>query len=238
VLNGAAGRGDKRRPHGAEMITIRYADLPEGLHAQAERRGRRTVIYLRPGLTAEQRRRGLRRARQSARMGYGPRLPAVGVAQAVARDVVRETAGNLAAALRRHPLGSIALAVGLAAMVSCYTLFVTGSLRLVLNSGPVPAVPRVPHPAVAPRYAGPGPARRAAGPAPGTPGRPEHRAAGGIRRTDAPSPRASRTRPSKATPGKPPGTPAPSRSGAPSPSPSPGPGGLCLTVGPLGVCLP
>jgi hypothetical protein len=105
------------------MITIRYADLPEGLHAQAERRGRRTVIYLRPGLTADERRRGLRRARQSARMGYGPRLPAVGVAQAVARNVIRDTAGNLGAALRRHPLGFMALAVGLAAVVACYTLF-------------------------------------------------------------------------------------------------------------------
>ena len=60
------------------MITIRYADLPEGLHARAEARGRRTVIYLRPGLTAEQRRLSLRRARQSARMGYGPRLPGRG----------------------------------------------------------------------------------------------------------------------------------------------------------------
>ena len=111
---------------GQGMITIRYADLPEGLHAQAERQGRRTVIYLRPGLTAEQRRRGLRRARQSARMGYGPGLPALGVAQAVARDVIRETAGNLGAVLRRHPLGSILLVAGLATMISCYALFATG----------------------------------------------------------------------------------------------------------------
>jgi hypothetical protein len=108
------------------MITIRYADLPEGLHAQAERQGRRTVIYLRPGLTAEQRRRGLRRARQSARMGYGPRLPALGVAQAIARNGIRETAGNLGAVLRRHPLGSVLLAAGFAAMLSCYALLFTG----------------------------------------------------------------------------------------------------------------
>ena len=37
---------------GADMITIRYADLPEGLHHRAEQHGRRRVIYLRPGLTA------------------------------------------------------------------------------------------------------------------------------------------------------------------------------------------
>ena len=76
------------------MITIRYADLPEGLHAQAEAHGRRTVIYLRPGLTAEQRRLSLRRARQSARMGYGPRLPGPAVALAVARHVSRRDAAE------------------------------------------------------------------------------------------------------------------------------------------------
>jgi hypothetical protein len=106
------------------MITIRYADLPEGLHAQAERRGRRTVIYLRPGLTPEQRRRGLRRARQSARMGHGPQLSAAGVALAVVVDAIRETLGNMGAVLRRHPFGAMLLVAGLAMVVACYTLLV------------------------------------------------------------------------------------------------------------------
>jgi hypothetical protein len=129
------------------MITIRYADLPEGLHAQAEQRGRRTVIYLRPGLTAEQRRLVLRRARQSARMGYGPRLSAAGVAQAVARDSIRGTLRTVGAVLRRHPVGSIILAAGLAAVVSSYALFVTGSIKLVLHTSPAPALSEGPHPA-------------------------------------------------------------------------------------------
>lgn len=153
------------------MITIRYADLPEGLHAQAERQGRRTVIYLRPGLTAEQRRLGLRRARQSARMGYGPRLPAAGVVQAVARDSIRGTLGTVGAVLRRHPLGSILLAAGLAAVVSSYALFVTGSIRLVLHTSPGHAASAGPHPAAAHPRANPGPGPGGY-PAPAPPGSP------------------------------------------------------------------
>jgi hypothetical protein len=136
------------------MITIRYADLPEGFTAQAEQRGRRRVIYLRPGLTAEQRRLVLRRARQSARMGYGPRLPAAGVAQAVARDSIRGTLGTMGAVLRRHPVGSIVLAAGLAAVVSSYALFVTGSIRLALYTSPPLALSEGP-PAVAQLPSGP-----------------------------------------------------------------------------------
>jgi hypothetical protein len=113
-----AGAGGIRT--GADMITIRYAALPEGLHARAEARGRRTVIYLRPGLTAEQRRLSLRRARQSARMGYGPRLPAPGVALAVARHVAGGTLRDLAAAVRRHPIGFLLLSAGFAALVTWY----------------------------------------------------------------------------------------------------------------------
>src|SRR5581483_11873003 len=100
-----------------ELITIRYANLPEGSHAQAVARGKRTVIYLRPGLTPEQRRDSLRRARQSARMGHGPRLPASGVALALAGDTVRVTLRNLAAAVRGHPLGSLLLAAGVTGVV-------------------------------------------------------------------------------------------------------------------------
>jgi Flp pilus assembly protein TadB len=126
---------------GAEVITIRYAALPEGLPAQARAQGRRTIIYLRPGLTAEQRRLSLRRARQSARMGYGPRLPGPGVALAVARHVAGGTLRNLAAAVRRHPIGFLLLSaalVALVALVAWYALSVTVSVRLVLDSAQVP----------------------------------------------------------------------------------------------------
>ena len=217
------------------MITIRYADLPEGLHAQAERRGRRTVIYLRPGLTAEQRRLGLRRARQSARMGYGPRLPAAGVAQAVARDSIRGLLGNMGAVLRRHPLGSVVLAAGLAAMVSSYALFVTGSIRLVLYTSPESVLSEGSHPAVAHLPSSPRP----------EPG--GHRAA--IRPGSAPPTLAPLSRhgdvptlrTSLAGPGPDPSAtadPAPSPSNSPPvPSPSPSPGDFCLTIGPPGVCL-
>ncbi len=140
------------------MITIRYADLPEGLHAQARAHGRRTVIYLRPGLTAEQRRLSLRRARQSARMGYGPRLPAPGVAMAVARHVAAGTLWNLGAAVRRHPVGFLVLSAGLAMLMACYVLFATVSLRLVLSPVLPPGAARGPLPAlVVPGPAAPGP---------------------------------------------------------------------------------
>ena len=224
------------------MITIRYADLPEGLHAQTEQQGRRTVIYLRPGLTADQRRCGLRRARQSARMGYGPRLPALGVAQAVARDVIRETAGNLGAALRRHPLGSILMTAAFATMVSCYALFVTGSIRLVLHTSPVP-VPagRPQNPAFAPQYTSPAAGRDgASGPSNLPPGYAHGPSSARLHADDADerSPDRDHGRPGRALSSTAPGTPAPGRSAAPSPAPSPRPSDFCVNVGPLGVCLP
>ncbi len=215
------------------MITIRYADLPEGLHAQAERRGRRTVIYLRPGLTAEQRRLGLRRARQSARMGYGPRLPAAGVAQAIARDSIRGTLGTMGAVLRKHPIGSMLLAAGFVTMVSCYALFVTGSIRLVLHTSPGPL--GGPHPAVAPPVPGPSQSETRV---PGTPGSSARSPAPASRRRATPSPDASPGQPSPARSGGASPTPARSQSAAPPPAPSPSPSELCLNVGPLGVCVP
>src|SRR5437667_8124262 len=124
------------------MITIRYADLPEGLHVGAEAHGRRTVIYLRPGRTAEQRRLSLRRAKQSARMGYGPRLPGPGVALAMARHVSAGTLLNLGAAVRRHPIAFMLLSAGFAGLMLSYALFVTVSVRLMLDPVPVHAVAR------------------------------------------------------------------------------------------------
>jgi hypothetical protein len=112
------------------MIIIRYEDLPEGLHAQARADGRRTIIYLRRGLTPEQRRLSLRRARQSARMGYGPRLSAAGVALAVASDTTRGTLRNLTAAARIHPVTAALFTAALGMLLAAYPLLVTGSGRI------------------------------------------------------------------------------------------------------------
>ncbi len=222
------------------MITIRYADLPEGLHAQARAHGRRTVIYLRPGLTAEQRRLSLRRARQSARMGYGPRLPGPGVALAVARHVTAGTLGNLGAAVRRHPIGFLVLSAGLATLMACYVLFVTVDIRLILDPAQLPAAhgalpARVLPTPAAPRPGGvtlPGQAARArrgprgAGDGPRAAGERDRRDPGSARRASP--------------------TPAPSRSPSPSPAATPPPSpaasaspraSVCVTVGPIGVCV-
>jgi hypothetical protein len=86
------------------LIRIRYADLPAGLHVRAAADGRNTVIYLLPGLTRGERRAALHRARACAGRGYGPRLPAAGVAAAVARDRVVVAARTGTAAFRAHPL--------------------------------------------------------------------------------------------------------------------------------------
>lgn len=210
------------------MITIRYADLPEGLHAQAEARGRRKVIYLRPGLTAEQRRLSLRRARQSARMGYGPRLSGPGVALAVARHVAAGTLGNIGAAVRRHPVGFLLLSAGFAMLMIFYALFVTVSVRLMLPPARVPEAVRGPLPArvaPVPDHGRPVPAVPPSGPE-----RP-HRG-GRAPREDG---RAHRLAPGPGPTAQ--ASPVPSLAPSPGPpAPSSGPS-VCVTVGPIGVCL-
>jgi hypothetical protein len=238
------------------MITIRYANLPEGSHAQAVLRGRRTVIYLRPGLTPEQRRHSLRRARQAARMGHGPELTATGVALAVAHDSVRVTLRTLAAAVRGHPVGSLVLAAGVTGAVLCYALLVTVSIKFMAPQQhygfqPLPGARAVEPGALGGNRGGGGVPGRLVGPPPGG------TAPGGGRTPrvsgQIPSPRASRGGPGPtppASPGPSPSpsltsppaplpsaTPSPSRSPRPSasasPAPSPSPSGLCV----LGICL-
>ena len=210
------------------MIKIRYASLPEGLHIQARREGGHTIIYLRPGLTSDQRREALRRARQSARMGHGPRLPAPGLARALAADRVMSTMRNAGAAVRQHPFGAGMLAALLAGAVVSYSLFVTVSVRLIYPQ--VPGLqPTLPHPTLP--VPPPQPGTSSPGQHGGNPG---SGPGGGV----APTPAASvpgRT----PSPGPRPPTPAPSPSSVPSPSPTPTPGspGVCVKVGPLGVCL-
>src|SRR5271154_2728981 len=94
---------------GKAMIKIRYRDpheLSPGLHAAAERHGRRTTVDLLPGLSAAQRRAALRRLQISARRGYGPRLPGPQLALALAAHRVRTSVGRAGAVFRSHPAGS------------------------------------------------------------------------------------------------------------------------------------
>jgi hypothetical protein len=219
------------------MITIRYADLPEGLHACAEQHGRRTVIYLRPGLTIEQRRLSLRRARQSARMGYGPRLTGPGVALAVARHVGAGTLRNLGAAVRRHPIVVMLLSAGFAGLMLSYALFVTVSVRLMMDPAPVHVMARSPLPArVVPATSAPPQDVTAPGPAVPAPRHPRaHRGTSRVavahdRRAPGPGSTAQAPSPSP--------TATPSASPSPSPpSPSQPSRSVCITVGPVGVCL-
>ena len=162
------------------MIKIRYADLPHGLHARVHTAGRRTVIYLLPGLSAVQRRDALGRLIRASRQGYGPRLRTPEVRFAVARDVAKTTTRNGLAAVRCHPAGSVALAALIAAGVLCYAFFVTVTVRFTREPGRAPRRRRLPGPA-RPRGPVPGPRRpRAGGHPAGRPRRP-HRGCGGAR---------------------------------------------------------
>jgi hypothetical protein len=113
------------------MIKIRYADLPGGLYARAEARGRDTVIYLLPGLTPAQRRAALLRVRSSARMGKCPRLPAAGVARARMADWVRTHTGNAVAVVRLHPFTAVPSIVIILSMAVAVALWTPLSTRVV-----------------------------------------------------------------------------------------------------------
>jgi hypothetical protein len=227
------------------VIKIRYADLPEGLHARAEAEGRGAVIYLVRGLSPDQRRAALRRVRRAARLGNGPRLSASGVALAVARDTAKSTSRNGIAAVRFHPAGSLFLTALLASTVVCYVLFVSVSIHLI----PIPPTPGA---LTAPGGAGPG----------GTPGQRYSASSQGSQQVSGPGPsptaatrasahasagasgagstqHAASPVPLPSSSSAPPASPSPNPTGAaPTPSPSgSSPGGLCLNVGPLGVCL-
>jgi hypothetical protein len=236
------------------VIRMRYGDLPAGLHIRVVARGKDTIVYMVPGLTAAQRQAALRRARSSGRMGQGPRLPVAGVAAARAVDRMRTTVRNGAAAVRAHPaMFVLPLAIILTAAVA-YMLQVSVSIKVrepqASGQGglgaPIVAVQAPPGSGANHPGAPPAPARTALTgkvqrPGPGRPA--GHRGAGA---SPAPSPSASPS---------PTGTaPAPGRTHAPPPAPVPVPtagggnsagsaagapiaGETCLDVGPLGVCL-
>jgi hypothetical protein len=85
------------------VIRIRYLDLPAGLHGTAVATGRSTTVYLRPGLTRPQRGAAVRRLRQEARVGRGPRLPCGQLTLAMAADWARSSAARIVAIIRLHP---------------------------------------------------------------------------------------------------------------------------------------
>jgi hypothetical protein len=116
------------------MIKIRYRDpneLSPGLHAEAERHGRCTIVYLLSGLTAAERRAALRRLRLSARMGYCPPLPAAQLALALLADRVRTGAGQAGAVFRLHPAGSTLPVMVLSAGAIAFLLLSTVSIHVL-----------------------------------------------------------------------------------------------------------
>jgi hypothetical protein len=237
------------------LIKIRYADLPAGLHVRTEHAGRRTVIYLLPGLTSAERRAALRRARSSVLVGHGPPLPRAGLARAIAADRLRVIAASGVAALRAHPALFVPPVIIVLSAAVAYLLLASVSVRIEQP----PAGSPQPGVAVVPTLPAPSsPAGSGGPPGTGTPGatstlRPQP---GGHQRV-RPSPRSPRTstspRPSQSAgripdPGRPPqptatATPGPSTTAttppaSPTPSPAPSANGQhCLQIGPLGVCV-
>jgi hypothetical protein len=227
------------------MVKIRYSELPVGLHVSVKVRGRATIIYLLPGLTADQRRAALLRVRSSARMGQGPALPALGVAAAIAVDRVRTTVRNGAAAMRAHP---VLLLPPLIVLVSSAIVFVLMSfVSLTVHHPAAPLLPRpsvgassVPHFRHHIRTTGPS-GQGGQGTAPGPGGSTDPAPSGSASAAPTvpppvvPTPSGSSAPPTLApTP-----TPAPT-SASPVPVPTtaaPSPSPTCLELGPLGLCV-
>ena len=252
------------------MIKIRYADLPHGLHADVRTCGKRPVIYMLPGLSAAQRRDALGRLIRTSRLGHGPRLRPSGVAFAVARDVAKSTGCNGLAAIRCHPAGSAVLAALVAAVVVCYALFVTVTVRFSPRPAGPPAAagpaasaardtagprrspgagaraPAVTPPAVAGEHGGSPEAAASASASGSGAGQPAPGSSGsGPATSPVPLPTGTWSAPGGVLPSA--AQPAPSATPSPVPSPAPpaspgalppgDPGGLCVQVGPLGVCI-
>jgi hypothetical protein len=141
------------------MIKIRYRDPNEfspGLHAEAERHGRCTTVYLLSGLTKRERRAALRRLRLSARMGYCPSLPAPQLALALLKDRIRTGAGQTGAVFRLHPAGSTVPIMVLSGGAIAFLLLSTVSIRVLhktpgglvaAGTPPIAAASAIPNPA-------------------------------------------------------------------------------------------
>jgi hypothetical protein len=225
------------------LIKIRYTHLPAGLHVRAEASGRNTTIYLLPGLSHGERRSALLRARRSAALGYGPRLPAAGVAAAVTRDRIAATVRNGLTAFAGHPLLLLPPLLTAATATLMYVM-----LSAVAVTFP-PGVRDAPGPQGRPGASRPGSiaagtaaAGRSSLPAGGTarqgPGRP--RAPRSPDPAVAPAPGTASpgpARPPAPGPGSPPGSLPPLPSSPVSLLPSPAPGSTCVPVSVLGICL-
>jgi hypothetical protein len=229
------------------MIKIRYADLPGGLYARAEARGRHTVIYLLPGLTPAQRRAAMVRVRSGARMGKCPRLPATGVARARVADWLRTHAVNAVAVVRLHPftaVPSIVIILSMAVGVALWTPLSTTVIQRPAT-GQRPSLNNPPAAISGPPPAISGGLERAGGGHPAA----THSAPG-----SAPSTTALKTQPGSSpaqhgTSGQTPAVtaaPQSSPSATPSPSPSAAPtrspkqsasAAACLDLGLLNICV-
>jgi len=242
-------------------------ELSPGLHAAAKRHGRTTTVYLLPGLTKAERRSALRRLRLSARMGHCPRLPAGQLALALFADRIRTGIGRAGAVLRLHPAGSTLPVMVLSGGAIAFLLFSTVSIRVLHSprtapesaSGPGPvatagAIPITGSQGGAAGLAGSDPSRQAIPPGQGGSGTSGSGTgangsgggttlSGGADPTPAPSQAGGSGSGSSgggSSSSSAPSQPASSSSSAPQPAPSapqPAPGGLCVKVGPLGLCL-
>jgi hypothetical protein len=222
------------------MVKIRYSELPAGLHVSAERRGRHTIVYLLPGLTAAQRRAALIRVRSSARMGHGPRLPAVSMAVALGSDRLRTTVRNGAAAMRGHPLLLLPPLILLVSggIVFLLMSFVTLTVRQHDRAQP-PAPAAVGGASPRGHLVAPDPDPSQVEPA-GVTGPTGQ--GGSHHHKPAASPAPSSSSPGSTIPilsSSPASSPTSSSSPSPGPSPSPSASQsqTCLKIGPLGLCV-
>jgi hypothetical protein len=211
------------------VISIRYSsELQPGLHGRVERHGRRTFVYLLPGLTPEQRRAALRRMRQQGRMGISPRLPVVQLAAALVADRVSTAFGQAGAIVRVHPAGSTLPVMVVSVAIASFLVLSALSVHIVHlpaqaagGSAVVASAPagRAGQPLPSPGGGEPaGPVSAASGTSGGTsPGTVRSSAPGGI----APTPSgASGTNPVTG--------PGPGQSASPAPT-QPSPGGSALS---------
>jgi hypothetical protein len=228
------------------MIRVRYRDsneLSPGLHAAAERHGRTTTVYLLSGLTKPQRRSALRRLRLSARMGHCPGLPAGRLALALFADRIRTGTGQAGAVLRLHPAGSTLPVMVLSGGAIAFLLFSTVSIRVLPTTPASPEAASSPGPAAS-AGAGAIPFAGSQGGVTGLGGSGNRQAIppglGGSSLAAGPGLAGPALTPPPAAAGSgssssstPSQAPASSSSSAPQPASS----GVCLKVGPLGVCL-
>jgi hypothetical protein len=235
------------------VVKIRYGDLPGGLHVRAVARGKHTVIYLLPGLTLDQRRAALRRVRSTARMGQGPQISAGGLTCAVIADRILTTARNVVGAMRLHPAMFVPLIVILLSAAVAFFLLSSVSIRIRSPQASAPETLLGPPiaAAAAPRNGGHVDPDQPGGPSAGhsptsTPTRPGGRPSPSPSRSASPSPSPDPVPTGSVQPPGPGPGPSPSPDPSPAPSPSPWPtpsptrpggSGLCVEVGPLGVCL-